>query len=58
MISLVLTLVLVGVALWLIEQYVPMSEPIKRLIYVVVIIALILYLFRAFGVGDIAVPRG
>jgi hypothetical protein len=57
MIALLLTLILVGVALYLIETYVPMAAPIKTVIRVVVVLVLVLYLLRAFGVSDVAVPQ-
>lgn len=56
LITLVLVLVIVGVALYLIETYVPMSPPIKLVIRVVVVIALVLWLLQVFGV-DLVVPR-
>jgi hypothetical protein len=49
LISVIVVLVIIGVALWLIEQYVPMSPPIKTVIRVIVILALVLYLLSAFG---------
>jgi hypothetical protein len=57
MIGLLLTLILVGVALYLVETYVPMAAPIKTVIRVVVVLVLVLYLLRAFGVSDVPVPR-
>lgn len=57
MIALLLTLVIVGVALYLVEQYVPMSPPIKTVLRVVVVLLLVFYLLRAFGIGDVPVPR-
>lgn len=57
MISLIVTLVILGVCLYLIETYIPMSPPIRTVIRIVVVLVLILYLLRAFGVGDVAVPR-
>lgn len=49
--SLIIVLVIIGVVLYLIEQYVPMSPPIKTVLRVVVVLALALYLLRAFGVA-------
>jgi hypothetical protein len=55
MISLLITLVIIGVVLYLLETYIPMSEPIKVLIRVVIVIFVCLYLLSLFGVVD--VPR-
>ena len=53
MITLILVLVVLGLGLYLIENYIPMSPPFLVIIRVVVVICLILYLLRAFGIADI-----
>lgn len=59
LINLVITLVVVGVGLWAINTYVPMDRKIKQILNVVVVILVILWLLRGFGllggVGDIGV---
>lgn len=50
LLNLVLTLVVVGVLLWLINAYIPMEPTIKKILNVVVIIVVILWLLSAFGV--------
>lgn len=57
MISLIILLMIVGVALWLINTYVPMAQPIKTILNVVVIICVLLYLLQVFGVADIPLSR-
>jgi hypothetical protein len=57
MFMLILTLALLGVLLYLIETYIPMSPPFKLIIRIIVVIALIVYLANLFGVVDIPVPR-
>jgi hypothetical protein len=49
LIGVVLTLVVVGVLLWLLNNYVPMDGKIKRIINVVVVIVVIIWLLQAFG---------
>jgi len=49
LVSLVVTLIVVGVLLWLVNTYIPMAEPVKKIINVVVIIAVVLWLLNAFG---------
>lgn len=53
MITLLIFLVIVGVCLYLVETYIPMSPPIKVIIRVVVVLLLVLYLLRAFGFHDL-----
>ena len=57
MIGVVIVLVVLGLCLYLIETYVPMSPPIKMVIRVVVVLLLVLWLLKVFGITDVAVPR-
>jgi hypothetical protein len=50
LIGLVLTLIVVGVLLWLLNTYDPMDAKIKQIINIVVVIVVILWLLQAFGV--------
>ena len=49
LIQLIVALVVVGVALWLINNYIPMDGAIKKILNVVVVIVVILWLLSAFG---------
>ena len=49
LIQLVIALVVVGVALWLINNYIPMDATIKKILNVVVIIVVLLWLLSIFG---------
>jgi hypothetical protein len=49
LINVVIALVVVGVILWLINNYIPMDGKIKNILNIVVVIAVILWLLRAFG---------
>jgi hypothetical protein len=49
LIGLVITLVVVGVLLWLLNNYVPMDGKIKRIINVVVVIVVVIWLLQVFG---------
>ena len=58
LISLVITLIVVGVLLWMVNSYLPMDEKIKQILNVVVVIAVILWLLSVFGVlGTIETVR-
>jgi hypothetical protein len=48
-IGVVLTLVVVGVLLWLLNNYIPMDGKIKRILNAVVVIVVIIWLLQAFG---------
>jgi hypothetical protein len=50
LIGLVITLVVVGVLLYLLNNYVPMDSKIKTIINVVVVIVVILWVLQSFGV--------
>jgi hypothetical protein len=49
LIQVVLLLIIVGVVLWLINQYVPMASSIKSILNAVVVIAVIIWLLNVFG---------
>lgn len=46
----VITLIAVGVLLWLVNTFIPMDAKIKQLLNAVVVIAVVLWLLSAFGV--------
>jgi hypothetical protein len=50
--ALLFTLIIVGVALWLINSYLPMDKKIKTILNIVVVILVILWLFNSFGGPD------
>ena len=59
--SVVLTLIVVGVLLWLVNTFIPMDGKIKQILNAVVVIAVIIWLLYGFGViggsGDINLPK-
>jgi hypothetical protein len=61
LLNVVLTLVVVGVVLWLINTYIPMQATIKKILNIVVVIVVVLWLLYGFGVinggGDISMPK-
>jgi len=61
LISLVVTLIVVGVLLWLVNTYIPMDAKIKQILNIVVVIAVVLWLLSVFGVigslNTVQVPR-
>jgi len=57
-IQLVIILVVVGVILWVINNYIPMQSTIKKILNVVVIVGVIIWLLSVFGfIGDISKIR-
>jgi hypothetical protein len=46
----IVTLVVAGVVLWLINKYIPMDGKIKKILNVVVIIVVILWVLSVFGI--------
>ena len=58
LISLVVTLIVIGVLLWLVNTYIPMDEQIKRILNIVVIIAVVLWILSMFvGFGHLGGMR-
>lgn len=50
LLSIVIALIVVGVALYLINNYIPMASSIKTILNVVVVIVVCVWLLQAFGV--------
>jgi hypothetical protein len=50
LINVVIALIVVGVILWLINNYLPMDGKIKRILNGVVVIAVVIWLLQVFGV--------
>lgn len=58
LISLVVTLIVIGVLLWLVNTYIPMDPKIKNILNIVIVIAVVLWLLSVFGVlGDMQTVR-
>jgi hypothetical protein len=47
---LVLVLIVVGVLLWLVNNYIPMEGSIRKILNIVVVVAVVLWLLNAFGI--------
>jgi hypothetical protein len=60
LVNVVLTLIVVGVLLWIINAYIPMQSTIKSILNLVVVIAVVLWLLYGFGIishgGNISMP--
>jgi hypothetical protein len=50
LINIIVLLVVVGVALWAINTYIPMAKPVKNILNVVVVLVLVLWLLQVFGI--------
>ncbi len=58
MISLIISIALVGLIVWAITTYIPMPAPFKTAIMVIAVVCLVLYLIQFFGVADLEIfPR-
>ena len=52
LVSLVITLIVIGVLLWLINNYIPMDAKIKSILNIVVVVAGVLWLLNLLGLMD------
>ena len=61
LIGLLLTLIIIGVVLYLVNTMIPMDDKIKTIINIVVILVILVWLLGVFGVlgniGTVQVPR-
>jgi hypothetical protein len=49
LVNIVVVLIVVGVLLWLVNNYVPMDGKIKQILNIVVVIVVIIWLLQAIG---------
>ena len=49
LIHVIIVLIIVGILLWLVNNYIPMDGKIKSILNVVVVIVVILWLLQALG---------
>jgi hypothetical protein len=49
LVNVVIALAVVGVLLWLVNRYIPMQSQVKRILNGVVVIVVILWLLKVFG---------
>jgi hypothetical protein len=49
LVQVVIVLIVVGVLLWLINRYIPMAASIKSILNAVVVIAVVVWLLKLFG---------
>jgi predicted membrane protein len=49
LINIVIALIVVGVALWLVNNYIPMANSIKMILNAVVVIAVAIWVLKAVG---------
>ena len=60
--NVLVTLVVIGVLLWLINTYVPMQARIKQILNVVAVVATVVWVLGAFGVlgslNNVRIGRG
>jgi hypothetical protein len=52
LVTIVISLMVVGVLLWLINTYIPMDGKIKKILNAVVVVVVVLWLLNVFGVLD------
>jgi len=49
LVHIVITLIVVGILLWLVNNYIPMAGSIKSILNAVVVIVVVLWLLEVFG---------
>lgn len=50
LIGFIIVVVLVGAILWAVNKYIPMDETVRKILNVVVIIALVIWILSVFGI--------
>lgn len=50
LLNIVITLIVVGILLWLVNRFIPMQSTIKSILNAVVVICVVLWLLDIFGI--------
>lgn len=56
LVSILIVLIIVGVVLYLVNNYIPMAAPVKTVINVVAILLICLWLLNLFGLTNVTIP--
>lgn len=49
LLTVILVLIVIGIVLYLIDRFVPMDATVKRILYIVVILVIVIWLMKALG---------
>jgi hypothetical protein len=52
LLTIILILIVAGVLLWLVNSYIPMDGTIRKILNVVVVIVVVVWLLKVFGLFD------
>jgi len=55
-VSILVTLIVIGVIMWLVNTYIPMPQPVKTVINIVIVLMLCLWLLNVFGLTNYTIP--
>jgi hypothetical protein len=50
LLTILIVLIIAGVLLWLVNNYIPMDRKIKSILNIVVVIVLVIWMLKIFGV--------
>jgi hypothetical protein len=50
LLTIVIVLIIAGILLWLVNNYIPMDRKIKNILNIVVVIIVIVWLLKVFGI--------
>ncbi len=53
LVNLLLILIVIGILLWLVNSLIPMDKKIKKILNAVVVIVVVVWLLKVFGLWDI-----
>lgn len=50
LIELIVTIAIIGILLWVVENYIPMDSGIKKLLQIIVLLVVVVWLLQSFGI--------
>ena len=52
LLTIVVVIIIAGVSLWLVNNYIPMQRTLKKILNIVIVVIVVLWLLSVFGVLD------
>lgn len=52
LLTIVVVIIIAGVALWLVNNYIPMQRTLKKILNIVIVVIVVLWLLSVFGILD------
>jgi hypothetical protein len=57
LISIIITLILIGILLYVLDLVVPMDAKVRKIIHIIVLVVVVIWLLQVFGIWNGSLPN-